>query len=103
MSKITGSDSRSGDHRNVTATDYAEKRGLDINLLSSSKDNVIIDKASASITYFGFSVPGSLSSDAAWRVLRKEVVSDTITEFKYAGGNDAYDNVWNDRASLSYS
>lgn len=110
MSKITASENRNDILiEPVTGTTYAgdNKKALDVHVLggqlAGSSKIIIIDNASASITYYGYANPGTANSDATWRILRKEVVSASVTEFKYADGNDNYDNVWNNRASLTYS
>jgi hypothetical protein len=55
------------------------------------------------VTYVGKALPGALTSAAAWRVTRVTVQSDTDIEILYADGDDLYDNIWDNRASLSYS
>lgn len=110
MSKITSAETRDSILiEPVTGTTCAgdNKKALDVHVLGgqlggSGNKIIIIDNASSSITYFGYSDPGSLTSDAAWRILRKEVVSATVTEFKYADSNANFDNVFDDRASLTY-
>lgn len=63
-------------------------------------DNVIIDDAGATYTYFGFAAPASATSAARWKVKR---LTQATNVFQLADGNDQYDNVWDNRASLSYS
>lgn len=55
------------------------------------------------VTYRGDALPGTLTSAAAWRITRLTLQSDGDIEILYADGNDAYDNVWDNRLSLSYS
>lgn len=110
MSKITASETRDSILiEPVTGTTYDgdNKKALDVHVLGgqlggSGTKIITIDNASSSITYFGYADPGSLTSGATWRILRKEIVSATITEFKYADSDANYDNVWDDRASLTY-
>ncbi len=55
-----------------------------------------------STTYLGYSlVINSSTAQAVWRI-RKEVTSGNITTATYADGNGAYDNIWDNRASLTY-
>lgn len=61
-----------------------------------------IDEASESVTYFGWAVPGSLDAAAVWRIMR-QTVSGNVTSGEWADGNESFDNVWSNRASLSYS
>jgi len=55
------------------------------------------------ITYYGFCAMGSYASTSAaiWRVFR---LSDVDGEGKtWADGNANFDNIWSNRAALSYS
>lgn len=60
-----------------------------------------LDQASATITYVGDAIPGSLSSAAVWRLKRLDETAGLV--ITYADGNANFDNVWDNRASLSYS
>lgn len=61
-----------------------------------------IDAASATVTYIGEAVAGTLGSAASWRIQRITVSGD-VTSVEWADGNANADNVWDNRASLSYS
>lgn len=61
-----------------------------------------VDTASASITYVGESATNVAESAAAWQIKKLETVG-TVLKITWADGNDLYDNVWTDRASLTYS
>lgn len=63
-------------------------------------DNVIIDDSGSTYTYFGFAAPGSATSAARWKIKR---LTQATNVFQLADGNDQYDNIWDNRASLSYS
>lgn len=62
----------------------------------------IIDESTSGTTYFGFALPGTATSSARWRILRA-VEASGITTFTYADGDDKFDNIWDDHASLPYS
>jgi len=62
----------------------------------------IIDQASATVTYIGEAHPSATTAQALWRIKKIDQTSNPITIF-FADANDNFDNVWNDRASLSYS
>lgn len=66
----------------------------------------IIDEASETVTYIGWAIPGSNTTDgkadARWKIKKIDETTNP-TVIGYADGNDNYDNVWDDRASLSYS
>lgn len=55
------------------------------------------------VTYIGEALPGTAESTASWRIRRVTVQSDTDIEILYADGDDAFDNRWDLRLSLSYS
>ena len=63
--------------------------------------NKIIDVV-GSTTYIGEADPGSALASAVWRIKRIQVVGDVST-ILWADGNSNFDNVWNNRAALSYS
>jgi len=52
------------------------------------------------ITYFGWAAMGSSESDAVWRVARMDKGSGL--DLTWADGDDRYDNVWVNYASLTY-
>lgn len=60
------------------------------------------DDAGGGVTYRGWAVPGTATSAAGWRVTKiTETTGDYVLNF--ADGNNNFDNVWDNRASLSYS
>ena len=54
-----------------------------------------------SLTYIGEAVTGSLGADAVWRIKRIDETSGLV--ITWADGSAAFDQVWDDRASLIYS
>ena len=61
-----------------------------------------IDDASSTVTYVGLADPGSATSAAVWQI-KKLTTSGSVTTVTLADGNSNFDNVWDNRASLSYS
>lgn len=55
------------------------------------------------VTYRGDALPGVVTGAASWRVQRFTLESDGDTELLFADGNDDFDNIWDNRLSLSYS
>lgn len=54
--------------------------------------------------YIGYGPPGSLTSQAVWRILRMTYdANDNPTVVEWANGNINFVNIWDDRAALSYS
>ena len=62
----------------------------------------IIDSPDSNTTYICKAKLGALSSAAVWQI-QKLTVSGTATTFRWADGDDNYDNVADNRTSLSYS
>lgn len=60
------------------------------------------DTTTASTVYVGKAVIGTAASAASWRIYKYD--SATIAAIKYwADGDAAFDNIWDNRASLTYS
>lgn len=70
--------------------------------VNDAPKSVVVDEADANTTYIGESYEGAVKSQAVWQI-KKISVSGAITQILYADGNSRYDNVWDDRLSLSYS
>jgi hypothetical protein len=61
------------------------------------------DPASSTVTYMGLAAPGTATSAALWQI--SKITFDGSGNFlsqKWADGNGNLDNVWDDRASLTY-
>lgn len=85
----------------VTVSLMGTKVALDVNLaLSSLIPNLQINSGDSNICYLGYAVPGTATSAALWQIL--EVDSTTGTIGLYADSNTNFDNVFDDRESLSY-
>lgn len=90
--------SNSGTHE-LTGLTVGTERGLHV---APSSHAIEIDPVTtAGTTYYGFAAPGTATSSASWRVLRK-VVTAGASSYDWADGDSAYDNVWDNRAGLSY-
>lgn len=63
---------------------------------------IAVDEASATVTYVGEASTGAALSAALWRI-KRITVSGTVTIIEWANGNGNFTNVWNNRASLTYS
>ncbi len=62
-----------------------------------------VDVASSTVTYIGKTYAGNSPAVAEWRIQRMTSDPSGSLVIEYANGSTAYDQVWNDRASLSYS
>lgn len=63
---------------------------------------VYVDEASTSVTYVGETKPGIATSEPYWRII-KITESGNLTTVQFADGEDSFTQIWDDRASLSYS
>lgn len=63
---------------------------------------VRLDDAGSGITYVGNAVAGAAVGDPVWQIKRIVESAGDIT-ITWADGDSLFDNVWNDRASLTYS
>lgn len=62
---------------------------------------VKIDNGDATYYYFGKALVGTATSQAKWLISRLEKSGTGVQTLAYASRN--YDQVWDDRTSLSYS
>ena len=58
-------------------------------------------RSSGSYIYIGTAAIGSATSSSVWRVKRLDTT--TLLDIKWADGNDNFDNIADNYASLSYS
>lgn len=68
----------------------------------SGPGTLITDVVSSTVMYLGKAACGADTSQAVWQVLK--LITDTnggIT-ISYADGDPHYDNIWTNRASLTY-
>ncbi len=61
-----------------------------------------IDEASDSTTYIGKAATGSSDSEPVWQI-KRITISGVETSIEWADGSAGFDQVWDDRAGLSYS
>lgn len=59
------------------------------------------DDVGGGVSYLGEAAPGTPTSAASWRIKRITQVSSDIST-KWADGDANYDNIWDNRLSLSY-
>lgn len=52
--------------------------------------------------YVGYAPINTITSSASWSIKRITIAGTAIT-IEWADGNDLNDNIWDDRAILSYS
>jgi hypothetical protein len=69
--------------------------------MSDSEKTIRVDDASATTTYVGYAALGMLESEAFWKIKRL-TTSGTVLKIEWADGDEYYDNIWANRASLTY-
>ena len=62
---------------------------------------VRLDSIDANTTYVGEAPIGANGTESRWR-LRKLVQDGSVLSIFWADGNQSFDNVWDNRASLTY-
>ena len=60
-----------------------------------------VDEIDGTTTYIGMAKAGTGTDEARWQI-RRITKTGTVTLFEFADSNDRYDNVWDDRVSLTY-
>jgi len=74
--------------------------GVSVEQPSDRLLTLLMEDASATVSYIGEAPTGSSTSASVWRIKRLDTTSGV--ELKFADGNIFFDNVWDNRAILSY-
>lgn len=53
--------------------------------------------------YIGLAAPGSLTSEAKWQIKKITYDGSNPTEIKFADGSPSFNQIYDDRASLTYT
>ena len=61
-----------------------------------------MDDNGSGITYVGEAEIGTSTASATWRIKMLDESGDPELIIKWADGDDEFDNIWDDRASLTY-
>jgi len=96
--------------REVTGKDLGDGGGgshaLDVNTESfgTTSKKIAPDSGTATTLYVGYAKPGSGGSEAAaiWAIKRIENPSTDTWQIEWADGDQEFNNIWNDRESLTY-
>ena len=72
----------------------------------STGDRALIQRfennAQGQPVYIGKAVPGTATSAASWQIQKITYSGNYITQINFAGSSADFDQVWDDRTSLSY-
>jgi hypothetical protein len=79
--------------------------GLGVRVIGTGSTALTIqyDDAGSSVTYIGKAAPGSATSSALWQIMKLDEASSPDFSLKWADGNGNFDNIWDNRSSLTYS
>ena len=64
---------------------------------------LLYDDVGSGIAYQGWAEPGTATSAASWRIRKIDSSADPDITITWADGDRSFDNVWDNRAALSYS
>lgn len=70
-------------------------------IVASAAYSTRIDEALPTVTYIGTALCGSATNAAVWQI--KKIDSAIGTSITFADGDPQFNNIWNDRATLTYS
>lgn len=87
------------DH-SVTGTGADAIHRLRVETYSGDLNALQLDTV-GTVTYIGTAAPGSSLAASVWQI-KKMTDTGTALSIQWADGNTEFDNVWNDRESLSY-
>ena len=63
-----------------------------------------MEYSGTNVVYIGEAQPGTSTSSPNWRIKKLTYDSNNmVTDIKWAGGTNAFDKTWDDRASYTYS
>ena len=60
------------------------------------------DPATGNARYIGWALPGASPSAAVWKIGKPVFVTDVMERIDAADGDENFNNVWTNRASLTY-
>jgi len=69
---------------------------------SIPSDRVKIDR-DGDIQYVGVAPSGALDSEPSWRIMRITSSGNDVVSIEWADGDKNSDNIWDDRATKTYS
>lgn len=69
--------------------------------IDTSALEMLIDEASATVTYIGKSPVNSATSAAVWQIKKVDSTSNP-TSIKFADGVTSFTKIWDDRATFTY-
>ena len=65
-------------------------------------DPVLIDEGNPNVIYKGFASPSAKLDEPVWAIQKITHLND-VCSYQWADGNKNFDNIWNNRAELTYA
>ena len=86
-----------------TGAAHVHVKASDVSLGAAVDYASLYDQVSDVLAYAGKALPGTVTSAASWQI--KELVFNAAGDVTvtFADGNASFDNIWDNRGSLSYS
>jgi len=75
--------------------------GVSLEQRSDSLSALKLDEVSSTLFYVGEASIAASTSSPMWRI--RKIDTTTGVDVRWADGNSNYDNVWDDRTSLTYA
>lgn len=82
---------------------YVKIRATDVSLGAAVEYVSNFDQVNSTTAYAGKALPGTLTSSANWQIKKLTFGTDGDVTTQFADGDSNFDNIWDNRASLSYS
>jgi len=88
----------------VVATDERLIGGelVHVQIMAPQSVKTLVDDVGGGVTYVGEANPGTATYTNTWRIRQITEVGADVSVL-WADGNDNFDNIWDNRASLVYS
>lgn len=74
--------------------------GVSLEQRSDSLGSLKLDQVTSTLFYVGEATFAASTSSPLWRI--RKIDTTTGVDVRWADGNSNYDNVWDNRASLTY-
>lgn len=76
--------------------------GSDVQHVDAEQLSKRMEEVGGGVTYFGDAQPGTATSAACWRIKKVTETSTTLV-IEWASGSNHFNQIWDNRLSLSYS
>lgn len=74
--------------------------GVSLEQRSDTLGSLKLDQVTSTVFYVGEATIAASTSGAMWRI--RKIDTTTGVDVKWADGNAHFDNVWDDRAAITY-